>query len=69
MAAVGREGSAASMVAALSWKPRTLPTRGGQKGVTGSMKHSSLRSADETQLGRGRKIAHVSRREQSSKRS
>ena len=69
MAAVRGEGSAASMFPALSRKPRSLPTSGGQKGVVGSMKHAPLRYADETQLGRGRKIAHVSRREQSSKGS
>lgn len=67
MAAVGGEGSAASMRGELSWKPCALPTCGGQKGVTGGVKHAPLRSADETQLGRGRKIAHISRGEQSSK--
>lgn len=67
MAAVRGKGSPASMFAELIWKPHTLPTRGGQEGVMDGMKHAPLRSADETQLGRGRKIAHFSRREQSSK--
>lgn len=69
VAAVRGEGSAASTFSELGWKPRTLPTRGGQEGVMDGMEYIPLSSADETQLGRGRKIAHISKREQSSKRS
>lgn len=62
VAASRGEGSAASMLAELGWKPRT---HGGQEGVVFDTKRAPLRSADKTQLEGGSKIACSSRREQS----